>query len=134
MRDIDSDSGKIKFCCSNMEAECDIWTKDSLAFADDKTIVYDPVERMFAYFINKGLTLEESSMQTMDYCPFCGTKLPKLLCDEYISELQKSMSRQVYESLFFKDLESQCWCLDRNKIPEEFKEFKTDEWWIKRGL
>ena len=26
------------------------------------------------------------------------------------------------------------YCLDRDKIPEEFKEFRTDEWWIKRGL
>lgn len=55
----------------------------------------------------------------MFYCPFCGTKLPKDLRDEWFDELSKVLGFKVDISI------------DRRKIP---KEFRTDEWWKNRKL
>lgn len=55
------------------------------------------------------------ALQKIYYCPWCGSKLPKALDDKWLDDLKK---------LGFKDPNKQ-------QIPEEFK---TDEWWKKRGL
>ena len=59
------------------------------------------------------------------YCPYCGAKMPKILygIDEngnspYSDALEEALGKE------FCDIKPE-------EIPEEFK---TDEWWKKRGL
>ena len=121
---------QLKFCCSNFESECDVWSRDNQFPDADKTMRYDPITREYGYYITKRKTFDESSLQLIDYCPFCGAKLPKWLYDEYLEALEKALGKEEYKALFYEDPENG-WCLDRSKTP---KEFQTDEWWIKRGL
>ena len=58
------------------------------------------------------------------YCPFCGAKMPKLLYidengdDIYIKAIEEALGKEFCD-------------ITEDEIPEEFK---TDEWWKKRGL
>ena len=126
----------MNFCCKNMVDQ--IRRQDNPEPNDEPaSLAYDAVERMFGCYITRKETLLESCIEPISYCPFCGAKLPVWLYDEYIGELEKSLSKEQYEKLFYYKEEGslrEIPVLDRNKIPEEFKEFKTDEWWIKRGL
>lgn len=60
------------------------------------------------------------AIQLIKYCPWCGAKLPKELSDEWFRILEKEYG---IECPLSKE--------ENTKIPEEFK---TDEWWKKRGL
>ena len=55
--------------------------------------------------------------EAMDYCPFCGAKLPDRLDNKLTEILQKEYGLESWK--------------DYKKAP---KEFHTDEWWRKRGL
>lgn len=55
----------------------------------------------------------------MDYCMFCGTKLPLSVRDEWFNILEQEYG-----------LERPC-SGDKKKVPEEFL---TDKWWKNRGL
>ena len=55
----------------------------------------------------------------MDYCMFCGTKLPESLRVPWFDILEQEYN-----------LESPCE-EDKKRVP---KEFLTDEWWKNRGL
>jgi len=61
-----------------------------------------------------------SAVQGIDYCPWCSKKLPKSLRDEWFETLEKEYNLDDPDS---KDQEK--------LVPAEFK---TDEWWKKRGL
>ena len=52
------------------------------------------------------------------YCPYCGAKLHDSLVLEYEDELEKAVGKE------FCDIKAE-------EIPDEFK---SDEWWKKRGL
>ena len=54
------------------------------------------------------------------YCPYCGAKLPKhfFASDEYENALEEAVGKEFCD-------------ITEEEIPEEFK---TDEWWKKRGL
>lgn len=54
----------------------------------------------------------------INYCPWCGKKLPTDLGDIWFDTLRTEYG-----------LENPC--DDKSKIPEEFK---SDKWWKKRGL
>ena len=58
-----------------------------------------------------------NARQQLFYCPWCGVKLPELKDDLWFEELK---ARGIEDP--FKD---------KRRIP---KEFRTSEWWIKRGL
>lgn len=104
---------KIIHCCELMDL-----------FLDDirVPIVYSPVSREYSL-----LMLEDGkkrgrmhAVQRIVYCPWCNKKLPESLRDKWFEILEKEYNlddprREEQESL----------------IPEEFK---TDEWWKKRGL
>jgi hypothetical protein len=62
---------------------------------------------------NKGM------YQKMSYCPWCGKKLPKELGEEWCRIIKE---RFGFEEIFVEEWET---------LPQEFK---TDEWWKKRGL
>ncbi len=61
-----------------------------------------------------------SAIQCLLFCPWCGNKLPKELNEEYYAIF--------YDELNLKEAKN---LLDTPGLPEEFK---SDEWWKKRGL
>ncbi len=79
---------------------------------DKIDIVYWPSERFYGIGSKRGT----SSAQLIHYCPWCSTKLPKDLNDE--------LCKIIFDELKLDDF-------DDPRMPEEFK---TDEWWKKRGL
>lgn len=93
-----------KFCC-----------KDLLyAVINPRTsLSYEPIDRQFCIEGDLGLK--------MDYCPWCGTKFPKNLREEWFDTLEIEYGIET-------DIGEAC---DRADIP---KEFWSDEWWKKRNL
>ena len=63
--------------------------------------------------------------QQIIYCPWCGTKLPKELGEEWCNALEEE------HGLTIDDFRDQKGRWDESKIPAEFR---TEEWWRKRGL
>lgn len=78
-------------------------------------INYDPSYR--EYYIE---TKDHVVIYVIDYCPWCAKKLPKNLTDEWFEILEKEYGVDDPDSKEQQKL-----------VPEEFK---TDEWWQKRGL
>jgi hypothetical protein len=72
-------------------------------------ILYSPRHRSYGLVI--GSNPEDQFI--LEYCPFCGRKLPKDLSDEYFDAIRDENGMPL------------------DPIPEEFR---TDEWWKKRGL
>lgn len=104
----------MKFC------ECDYQIKQDgkvvnfyYASAKIPEIIYLPMWRMFCQLYNKRDNSE------ICFCPRCGTKFPHELGDEWYEILQ--------EEYGIEDPMDE----DAHRLPEEFK---TDEWWKKRGL
>ena len=60
-----------------------------------------------------------SGSRKIDFCPYCGAKLPEGLSDIWFDIIEKELGLDPW-------LPKQ-----RKKIPVEFQ---TDEWWKKRGL
>jgi hypothetical protein len=58
--------------------------------------------------------------EELSFCPYCGTKLPKELSDEWFDILEDEYG-----------LDNPVGLDQEPKIPAEFL---TDEWWKKRGL
>ena len=79
----------------------------------EQIIIYLSENRSFLIKVNQHIG------QEIQYCPWCGTKLPKELSNEWWDILEKE-----YNIIY--PLES-----ERDKVPAEFW---TDEWWKKRGL
>ena len=78
-------------------------------------IIYSP--RVREYYIP---LKSQIAVQTIYYCPWCGKKLPDGL-DNKLDEILK----EEYNIKASDDFE---------KTPGLPEEFKTDEWWKKRGL
>ena len=74
---------------------------------------YIPNIRTYAILSKK----ECGGFEPMDYCPFCGAKLPERLDEKLTEILQKEYDLNSWK--------------DYKKAPHEFH---TDEWWKKRGL
>jgi hypothetical protein len=77
---------------------------------DDGTIMYNNIQRL--YYLEQKTNV--NNWYTVLYCPFCGAKLPTDLCDEHFDAIRDPETGKVLDPL-----------------PEEFK---SDEWWKKRGL
>ena len=84
---------------------------------NDQRIFINYVPRLRVYAIN--VTTSRVTLQLMFHCPWCGYKLPKNLRKEYRYILEKEYNLDCFD-------EEQ-----KKRIPEEFK---SDEWWKKRGL
>jgi hypothetical protein len=104
-----------RFCCDRMKLsvdfECD--EHESPFECPDSTVYYD------APFAEYGLIVHDGggSTQKINFCPWCGSRLPESKRDEWFD---------VLEELGFDD-----------PIDEDIpKEFQSDKWWltrIKRG-
>jgi hypothetical protein len=97
-----------KHCCQIMEMSVD-------GSSDISPWRYN--ERHRAYYVK---SVNHPGSARVNYCAFCGTKLPQDLTSEWIRILEEEYGfESAYEA-------------KRNGlIPPEFQ---TDEWWKKRGL
>ena len=77
------------------------------------SIIHVPNIRTYAILNKK----EYGGFEPMDYCPFCGAKLPERLDEKLTEILQTKYGLKSWR--------------DYKKAPQEFH---TDEWWRKRGL
>ena len=98
-------------CCSDMDM--------NIEQESTKLIKYEKHIRKYllTYYHSK-----HRKYNQIHYCSYCGTKLPKSLEEEWKDILEKEFGSP-------QDIEvgSSQW----QQLPEEFK---TDEWWKKRGL
>ncbi|MDR1598227.1 MAG: hypothetical protein LBR89_04860 [Holosporales bacterium] len=106
-----------KFCCNSLK---NLVTLDSNKKAG-QIYVYDPMVREFSVTVIG----REDLIGVIDFCPYCGTKLPKSLADEHYETIRKELGEQYLRGV--------------NDPYDEFvgrlpQEFQTDEWWKKRGL
>lgn len=95
-----------KFCCQGME---------------DAIIKYKAInleEEMRNYLLSVPYKNGNISL-ALGFCPFCGQDLGKSLNSEYYDILYEEYRIEYPETI------------EANKVPPEFK---TDEWWRKRGL
>lgn len=98
----------MKHCCDNMEYYATI--KNSL-------LEYSPEDRGYNFLITH---TTRGTHQSMEYCPWCGTKLPEDLGEKWVAVIKEELG---YDDPFFE--------LGYDNLPEEFR---TDAWWKKRGL
>lgn len=114
---------KGEFCCGTMRLQIKYFENKELNIYETprSMIWYNRVERKYLIFHYSGNWNNITGI-TIDYCPFCGTKLPKELEDEDM----EIILRKEYGWT-----DDDCWGHPRRDLPEEFK---TDEWWKKRGL
>lgn len=97
---------RIDQCCSRMKAAL-----------DDTALPLNYEPRFRSYHIH--LTPPSIAMITIDICPWCGTRLPENLRDQWFDTLEEL-------GIDINDYHD-----GKVEIP---KEFHSEEWWCKRGL
>lgn len=100
------------FCCDDMkyhlEHKCDI--HENIFDCADNLFIYNHIMNEYGIIIHDG----GSSYIEIKYCPFCGKFLGNSKREEFFELIDKlNLDR------------------DDENFPEEFK---SDEWWKKRGL
>jgi hypothetical protein len=108
---------EIKFCCKNYPSKKR--KSGIIAFYNERKGVdlfwYSPRTRRYINSHSKDIGSD------ITYCQFCGTKMAKELCDEWLDVLEKEYGLTDVSPGDYHD----------PRIPPEFW---TDEWWKKRGL
>ena len=96
------------FCCDSLETS-----------VERKEIVYIPIRGSFWFYFKHDYE-DSYGLYHLGYCPWCGQKLPddRLKGDVYYDLLERIVGKEYCDIM-------------EDEIPEEFK---TDEWWKKRGL
>lgn len=97
---------KTNHCCELM----DMFLKDPKI-----PLKYYPMAREYGMSLN-----HSSAVQLLFYCPWCGKKLPESLRDKYFDLLENEYHVEPE--------------FDIQQDPNVPAEFKSDEWWKKRGL
>jgi hypothetical protein len=130
---------KMEYCCEKLKDEIE----EGAAFTQNKLIVYDAPYRSY------GIIDEESDSETlcksyvpMTYCPFCGKKFPPDLVEKWSDVIWEELGPEYLIESEAEAQKSLCEFQEREYVPDldlpEAKplpeEFKTDEWWKKRGL
>jgi hypothetical protein len=94
-------------------------------------MTYNPVSGCFWFYIKDEAWGGPGTFHQRHcaYCPFCGAKLPPNRC-----AIQKDYGDGM-TSIYWEEIErvlgkEEC-DITEDEIPEEFK---TEEWWKKRGL
>lgn len=101
------------FCCERM-----MFAAEDI----DSPLRYKPKLRYYSMSAPKSLLKKNAIWvgYTVDFCPYCGAKVPKDLVDEYFEILEKEYDiTDPYETK------------QKKRIPAEFM---SDEWWKKREL
>jgi hypothetical protein len=96
----------MEHCCQNM---------DAYATEANCLVKYDPSDRSYHFILNDD---PHGTHQVMWFCPWCGSKLPEELGEEW---------GRILKADFGIEEPFREW----DRVPPEFK---TDEWWKKRGL
>jgi hypothetical protein len=91
-------------------------------FLDENRVAIGYSKKFRGYYIN---LRSSSGCQDIYFCPWCGKDLPKILDDEYDQELSKATGIAI------DDITLDTYSSSNPNLPLEFK---TDEWWKKRGL
>ena len=106
----------MKFCCKNFPSK---YKNGIISFYDKRKdvsfILYKPRTREYLSIHKGNIGFD------ITYCPFCGTKMPKELSDEWLDVLEKEYGLDDA-------------CPSEHDDPRIPPEFWTDEWWKKRGL
>jgi hypothetical protein len=90
-------------CCEQM----------TIQLQDERVPVeYSPKYREYS------LRISTTVEQGIDYCPWCGTKLPESLRDLWFETLEGIMGEAIYDIAF-----------DSNRFGEIPKKFQSEEWW-----
>lgn len=97
----------MKCCCDAMKYSVN---------SEEEVIEYDLITRSYSLILHKGI---DGTLRSIKFCPWCGSNLPKDLSSKWDEIL---LEEYGIEDPIFKDAD---------RVPEEFK---TDEWWKKRGL
>ena len=84
-------------------------------------ILYEPVTRTFSSPF--GNSSEKGMCVSIHYCPFCGKKFPEELEEKWWKTLENELGIVRLNDELFEDF--------TKRVPSEFR---TDEWWKKRGL
>ena len=101
------------YCCNTVQ----FWLQDL-----DCPLKYIPNLRFYSISVPRSIAKKNEVWPgyAVHYCPNCGFKFPKDVVDEWMDILEKEYGiDDPYDSK------------QKKLIP---KEFKTDEWWKKRGL
>jgi len=97
-------------CCLIMDYNIDKSSEENVSPCS-----YSSKFREYYLDVIKGFGSEK-----INFCPYCGARLPEGLSDMWFDILEKEYG-----------LDDPSWPEQKKKIPAEFK---TDEWWKKRGL
>lgn len=93
---------------------CDLLYETTSGYDKGMTrLAYIPTIRTYAFFRKN----EKGVFDALDYCPFCGAKLPERL-DDKLTEI----------------LQAECGLHSWRDYKKASHEFHTNEWWVKRGL
>jgi hypothetical protein len=105
-----------EFCCRDIQLKVQASKNDKHSM---KCVEFDLSTRSFSIYVymNPKLSI------CITNCPFCGAKLPENLIDEKDDTIYKELGADY---LYDDDGNP-----PKKELPEEFK---TDEWWKKRGL
>jgi hypothetical protein len=98
----------MKHCCERMTASVD---------GSSEISPWSYNARQRSYYVQ---SVNHPGAELVDYCPFCGAKLPEPLFDEWWRILEEEYG-----------FENPGGARREGLVPEEFQ---TDEWWKKRGL
>jgi hypothetical protein len=97
-----------RYCCHQMELSLD---------ENDDISPWSYNARQRSYYVK---SVNHPGSAQVNYCPFCGTKFPEPLFDEWWRILEEEYGFENPGSARREGL-----------VPPEFQ---TDEWWKKRGL
>ena len=97
-------------CCLAMDYAVDKTSSENVS-----PCFYNPKFRRYYLKATQGLGGGQ-----INFCPYCGTKLPEELGDVWFNILEEEYG-----------LDDPGWPEQKAKVPAEFE---TDEWWKKRGL
>ena len=100
----------MQFCCEALEYA-----------VSREEINYDEIRGSFWFYFKRYGKSRSYGLHCASYCPYCGAKLHEDLVDE----LEEILENEYGIMLCNVDLN------DPNTLPEEFR---SDEWWKKRGL
>jgi hypothetical protein len=129
-------SSSKQFCCNSLR----IFSTYRSNPEPGALILYSPVSR--SYSIPIGSSEEKGTDVSIEYCPFCGTKFPCDLNEKWCEVIRTELGEdylpdsKVEFEKFLCEKTGEKYMPDPNRpIPKSLpKEFKTDEWWKKRGL
>jgi hypothetical protein len=138
---------KMKYCCETLKDE--IENGCPLPLTHRRPIFYDAVRRSYGIIMEEDETkMDEEdpglykSYISMQYCPFCGAEFPSDLGEKWSDVIWEELgpeylieSRAAFQKLLCKHQGKEY--IPDPDLPKAKplpKEFKTDEWWKKRGL